>query len=112
MEPHVWVRGMERHGMHQADAMDHPCGAVVPLRGGPASSLRGRLDRLEQQGMIAVFDPEQRAKPVGRQRLEGGRSGTQTVCGHDPLAVRVGRAQRGKEACGGVTCTILFARAL
>ena len=41
MDPHVWVRGIERHVIHKAEAMDHPCGAVVPLIAG-ARARRGR----------------------------------------------------------------------
>ena len=92
--------------------MDHPCGAVVPLIGDHAPGLIGRLHLLEQKGMIAVFDPENIAQPVGMQRLDVGRIGTQTVFGHDKSEVRVVLAQLGNEAFGGVAFTIIFGRAV
>jgi hypothetical protein len=38
--------------------MHHTCGAVMPFIRGDAPSLLGRLDLLEQIGMVTFFDPE------------------------------------------------------
>jgi hypothetical protein len=85
MDPHVSGRGLERHVMHQAEAMDHTRGAVVPRLGGHAPGLLGCLHLRAQRGRIAVFHAEQSVQTVGMPRRDGGRIGTQTVCGHDAL---------------------------
>ena len=98
--------------LHKAEAMDHTRGAVVPLIGGHASGLLGRLHLREQRGMIAVFHAENIVQTVGMQRLDVGGIGTQTVFGHDELEVGVVLTQLGNEAFGGVAFTIIFARAV
>ena len=85
-------------------------GVPCILRDGPG--VLHRLHRCEHQGMLALFAPAQSVPPVGMQRLAVGRMGTQTVCGHDQSAMRVGCAPLGKAACGGVACTSLGGRAV
>src|SRR5215831_20122283 len=43
IDSHVWVRGIERHVIHKAEAMDYTRGTVVPLIGGHAPGLLGCL---------------------------------------------------------------------
>src|SRR6266567_2697048 len=57
MDPHVRTRRIERHVIDKAEAMDHPCGAVVTLIVGDPSSVLCGLHLLEQIGMIPFFHP-------------------------------------------------------
>jgi hypothetical protein len=58
MDSHVGGRGLQRHILHKAEAMDYGGGAVVSLiRGDTAGVLRG-LDLLEQIGVIPCFDAQ------------------------------------------------------
>jgi hypothetical protein len=110
MDPHARIGGIERHVMDKADAIDHPCGAVVSLRKGATSGVFRRLHWLEQQGMIAFVDPEERVQSMVVQGLERRGIGTQTGCGDEALEGRVVLAQLGHQAFGGLTFTIIFIR--
>ena len=59
IDPHVWVGGIERDIIDKAKPMHEPRSAIVPLIIGDAAGVLGRLDLLEQIGMIAFFDPEE-----------------------------------------------------
>jgi len=67
--------------------MQKPRGTVVPLLRGDVPSVLRRLHRLEQPGMIALFDPEERVQSVGLQRLDVRGLGTQAVFGHKAFYV-------------------------
>ena len=110
IDPHVWVRGIERHVIDKAEAMDHPCGAVVSLiRGDTAGVLRG-LHLLEQIGMIAFFDTQDVVQTVRVQGLDVGSIRTQTVFGDDELEVGMVLTQLGHKALGGIAFAIILVR--
>jgi hypothetical protein len=109
---HVGVRGLARQVIHQAAAMDHTRGAVMPLIVGHVPGWRGRLPRLDPRGVVACLDPKPVVEAVVWPGLEVRGMGTQAVCGHDALEVRVVLAPLGHDACGGVACTILVVGAL
>ena len=96
----------------KAEAMDHPCGAVVSLIRGDTSGVLRRLHLLEQKGMIAFFDPEEIVQSMVVQGLDMRGIGTQTVFGDDELEVRVVLAQLGHKAFGGIPFTIILGRAI
>src|SRR6266850_2730844 len=65
IDPHARIRCMERHVLDQAKAMHKTRGAVMSCIIGDAPGLLSHLHLMEQQGMIAFFDPETRVKLVG-----------------------------------------------
>ena len=106
----MWVRGIQRHIIHKAEAMDHPGGAVVSLmRDDTAGVLRG-LDLLEQIGMIPFFDTQDVVQPVLVQGLDVGSMRTQTIFGDDELQVGMILTQLGHKALGSMTFIIILDR--
>src|SRR5213076_558599 len=102
MAPHARMCRIERHIIDKAEAMDHPCGAVVSLIPGDTSGVLRCLHLREEIGMIAFFDPEKIAQAVGVEGLDMWGIGTQTVFGNDALEVRVVLAQLGHKAFGSI----------
>jgi hypothetical protein len=88
--------------------MHHTRSAVVPFIIRDAPGVLRRLYLLEQQGMIAFFDPEDIVEIVGVQGLDVRGIGTQAVFGDDELKVRVVVAQLGNKALGGIPFTIIW----
>ena len=110
MDPHVRMRRMERHGMDQAAALDHPGGAVGSrIIGATSGVLRGR-HVLEERGLIACCDAEKSAQTVGVEGRDRRGLGTQTVGGDHAREVGMVLAQRGHHTCGGLACTSMFVR--
>src|SRR5712691_3979492 len=89
IDPHVGVRGIERHVVHKAEAMAHPCSTVVSLIRGHAPGVLRRLHLLKQKGMIAFFDPEDKVQSVVTQGLEVRSIGTQAVFSDNEFEMRV-----------------------
>src|SRR5215510_9759526 len=112
IDPHVHVRGIERHIIDKPKAMAYPSSAVVPLIIGDAPSLFGHLHLVEQIGMIPFFDPEDIVTSRVMQGVNVRRIGTQGVFGDDELEMRVILAQLGKEAFRRIAFTIIFGRAI
>jgi hypothetical protein len=108
--PHVRIRRIERHVIDKAKAMDNPGGAVVSLLSGDAPGVLRRLHLLEQRGMIAFFDAENRVKPMILQGLNMRGVGTQALFGDNTLEVRMVLTQLGNEALGGLPFTIIVVR--
>src|SRR5262252_10112387 len=56
IDSYLRVRRIERDIVDKTKAMDHACGAVVPLISGDVPRVLRGLDVLEQRGMITSFD--------------------------------------------------------
>src|SRR3989454_6376318 len=95
IDPHVRVRGIERHIVDQAKPMHHPSGAVMALIIRDAPSVLGCLPLGEEMGMIAFFDTENIMQPMIVQGLDVGGIGTQTVFGDNTYA----NYEKLKEGC-------------
>ena len=109
IDSHVRARGIERHVMDKAQARPKTCSTVMAFIRGPAPGVLRRLHLLEQQGMIALFAPEERVQSgvVSGRDMRG--LGTQPVCGDDALEVWVVWAQLGDDPFGGMAFAIIFA---
>ena len=83
IDPHVRVRGMERHIIDQAQPMPHPSGAVMACRIRDASSVLGGLPLGQERSRIAGFDPEHIMQPMIVPGLAVGGIGTHTVFGDE-----------------------------
>ena len=92
--------------------MHQPCGAVVPFIIGDAAGVFRCLDLLEQRGMIAFFDTQDRVQTVSVQGLDMGGIRTEAVFGDDELEVGMILAQLGDKALGSIPFTIIFVRAI
>jgi hypothetical protein len=89
IDPHLHVRGIERHIIDKPKAMHETRSAVVSLIIGHTAGVRRCLHLLEQKGMIAFFDPKDRVQSVGVQGLDVRSIGTQAIFGDDELEVGV-----------------------
>src|SRR6266850_2389304 len=69
IDPHIHVRGIERHIIDKPKAMYETRSTVVSLIIGHAAGVLRRLNLLEQKGMIAFFDPEDIVQSVVVQGL-------------------------------------------
>jgi len=98
---------MEGHVMDQATPRPQTCGAVVSLVIGHAPGVLRRLHLRTQQGMIAVFDPEDIVQIIGVQGRDVGSMGTQAVFSDEALEVRVLLAQLRHQALGGMPFAII-----
>jgi len=112
IDPHVRVRGIERHLVDQAQPLPHPSGAVMALILRDAPSVLGCLPLGEEMGMIAFCDTENIMPPRRVQGLDVGGMGTPTVVGDDAREMGVIVAERGDAAVGRLPCTIVLARAI
>jgi hypothetical protein len=110
MDLHVRIRLMERHVIDQANAMDHPGGAVMSFIIGDASSMLRCLHLLDQKGMVAFFDTQNVVKIVVLQDLNRRSMGTQAVVGDDALEGGVSLTPLGNEPFGGSALTIIVVR--
>src|SRR5215831_7636893 len=83
IDPNVRLRSIEWHVIDKAKAMHETCRTLMPLIIGDAASLFGRLDLLEQIGMVAFFDPENIAEIMVVQDRDMRRIGTEAVFSND-----------------------------
>ena len=86
--------------------------ALMPLVRADATRFGGRFYLLEQRGMIACVDAEDRMTAIIVQGLDVRGIGTQSVFGDDAREMRVILAQPGDAAFGGIALAIVFRRAV
>src|SRR5215217_1276821 len=79
VDTHVRVGSIEGYLIDKAEAMDHPCSAVVSLIIGHTSGVLCCLYLREAIGMIAFFDAEKIAEAIGVEGLDMRGMGTQAV---------------------------------
>ena len=112
IDPHVRVRGLERHLIDHAQLMPHPSGAVMACRIRDASSVLGCLPLGKEMSLIACFDPDNIMPPMIVPGLAVGGIGTPTVFGDEAREMGGILAERGDAAFGGLPFPSIVAWAL
>jgi len=103
---------MERDVPDQATALHEPRSAIVPLLRGDASGLLGRLDRLEQQGVIPFFASADSVAIVVLKGFTRWGMGTAAVFRDEKREVGMSLAPCGHQAFGGMAFAIIVVRAI
>ena len=85
---------------------------LVPLIIGDAACLLGRLDLLEQIGVVTFFDPQDIAEIVVVQGHDMRRIGTEAIFSNDELEVGMILPQFAHKTFGSIAFAIIFVRAI
>ena len=104
----VGVRFVERHAVVEAEVVQHARGRIDLGVGLRPASLVGVAQVLEQQGVIAWLDADDRVQAGVAQVVEVGRVGAEGVLDDDHGQVGMLAAEAPEPAAGGVAFAVVL----